>query len=172
MKPPFEHTEESDIKWLPLKTAFLLAISSAKRGSELHALSESCLHTMEGLMALSSLLPKCITPSHQAIELAAYFPHSFPECGGGASISPVSSPFPQMLYARLGALQEIRPAVSVLRWEVKRPCIVQTEAFSLGCGCHCSGLQGYRAPCPRKCDMLLDQKCCHILGCTERRPPE
>ena len=39
-------------------------------------------------------------------------------------------------------------------------------------GCHHSGLQGCRAPCPRRCDMSLDQKCSHILDCTERHPPE
>ncbi len=37
--PPFEPLEQSDLKWLSLKTAFLLAITSAKRVSELHALS-------------------------------------------------------------------------------------------------------------------------------------
>ncbi len=38
-QPPFEPILESDIKWLSFKTAFLLAITTAKRVSELHALS-------------------------------------------------------------------------------------------------------------------------------------
>lgn len=42
---PFEPLSTADIKWLSLKTAFLLAISSAKRVSELHALwvASQCL---------------------------------------------------------------------------------------------------------------------------------
>ncbi len=36
---PFEPLSLADIKWLSLKTAFLMAISSAKRVSELNALS-------------------------------------------------------------------------------------------------------------------------------------
>ena len=39
--PPFEPLEHADIKWLSLKTVFLLAITSAKRVGELHALSVS-----------------------------------------------------------------------------------------------------------------------------------
>lgn len=38
---PFEPLSSADIKWLSLKTAFLLAITSAKHVSELHVLSVS-----------------------------------------------------------------------------------------------------------------------------------
>lgn len=40
-QPPFEPISESDIKWLSFKTKFLLAITTAKCVSELHALSVS-----------------------------------------------------------------------------------------------------------------------------------
>ena len=45
-KPPFEPLGRSELKWLSMKTAFLLAMASAKRVGELHALSISreCLH--------------------------------------------------------------------------------------------------------------------------------
>ncbi len=43
--PPFEPLAQVDLKWLSMKTAFLLAVVSAKRVGELHALSvsETCL---------------------------------------------------------------------------------------------------------------------------------
>lgn len=37
--PPFEPLEQADLRWLSGKTPFLLAIASAKRVGELHALS-------------------------------------------------------------------------------------------------------------------------------------
>lgn len=39
--PPFKPMEHSDLKWLLLKTVFLLAITLAKRVGELHAVSVS-----------------------------------------------------------------------------------------------------------------------------------
>lgn len=43
--PPYEPLRQAELKWLSCKTAFLLAIVSAKRVGELHALSvsQSCL---------------------------------------------------------------------------------------------------------------------------------
>ena len=43
--PPFEPLAQAELKWVSIKTAFLLAIASAKRVGELHALSvcDSCL---------------------------------------------------------------------------------------------------------------------------------
>ena len=40
-RPPFEPMGEAELRWLSAKTAFLLAITSAKRVGELHALSVS-----------------------------------------------------------------------------------------------------------------------------------
>ena len=37
--PPFEPLEHFDLRWLTCKTAFLLAVTSAKQVGELHALS-------------------------------------------------------------------------------------------------------------------------------------
>lgn len=39
--PLFEPLEQAEIKWLSIKTGFLLAITSAQRVGELHALSVS-----------------------------------------------------------------------------------------------------------------------------------
>lgn len=39
MKPPFEPLQEVDLKWVQVKTIFLVAITSARRISEVGALS-------------------------------------------------------------------------------------------------------------------------------------
>ena len=76
---------EAELRWLSAKTAFLLAITSAKRVGELHALSVSqmCLRWYPGgsgvtLLPNPSFLPKRGAYSHvnQAIELAAFSPPS------------------------------------------------------------------------------------------------
>ncbi len=43
--PPFKPLAQAELKWVSAKTAFLLAITSAKHVGELHALSvsDSCL---------------------------------------------------------------------------------------------------------------------------------
>lgn len=54
--PPFEPLEKAELKWLPLKTAFLLAITSARRISELQALSvhgECCRWLPDGQASLA-----------------------------------------------------------------------------------------------------------------------
>ncbi len=54
-QPPFKPILESDIKWLSLKTAFLLAITTAKLVGELHALSVSapCLRWSADFISVS-----------------------------------------------------------------------------------------------------------------------
>lgn len=81
--PPFEPLEQADIKWLSMKTAFLLAIVSAKRVSELHALSVSdhCLRWGPELDRVTlwpnpAFLPKVLSPQfvNQPLVLAAFQP--------------------------------------------------------------------------------------------------
>ena len=78
---PFEHLDPAPVKWLSAKVAFLLEIASAKRVSELHALSvsEQCIHwnsdgTGVALWPNPSFFPKRLPSAHynQVIELAAY----------------------------------------------------------------------------------------------------
>ncbi len=69
--PPFEPLEHADLKWLSCKTAFLLAVTSAKWVGELHALSvaSECLRwNPDGLGPNPSFLPKRL--------LAAFAPES------------------------------------------------------------------------------------------------
>ncbi|KAK0139792.1 hypothetical protein N1851_023293 [Merluccius polli] len=79
-KPPFEPVE---LKWLSMKTAFLLAMASDKRVGELHTLSISreCLHwspdgTGVTLWPNPSFLPKTFSASYvnQPLSLAALTP--------------------------------------------------------------------------------------------------
>jgi len=83
--PPFEPMSGSELRWLSAKTVFLLAITSAKRVSELHALSvsESCLRwNSDGsgvtLWPNAAFLPKVLTCSYlnQPVRLAQFDPPS------------------------------------------------------------------------------------------------
>ena len=76
--PPFEPLGNVALKWLSLKTAFLLAITSARRIGELHALSvhrDCCTFSPEGskvvLRPNPAFLPKVLSDFHlsQSIEL-------------------------------------------------------------------------------------------------------
>ncbi|KAK0141172.1 hypothetical protein N1851_021814 [Merluccius polli] len=79
-KPPFEPLGGSELKWLSMKTAFLLAIASAKRVGEL-SISRECLHwspdgTGVTLWPNPSFLPKTFSASYvnQPLSLAALTP--------------------------------------------------------------------------------------------------
>ncbi|XP_016516896.1 uncharacterized protein LOC107833105 [Poecilia formosa] len=84
-RPPFEPLVHTDLKWVSCKTAFLLAIVSAKRVSELHALSvsPSCLRWgSDGsgvtLWPNPAFVPKVLSRSHcnQPLRLARFQPTS------------------------------------------------------------------------------------------------
>ena len=93
--PPFEPLGNVDQKWLTLKTAFLLAITSARRIGELHALSvhrDCCTFSPEGskvvLRPNPAFLPKVLSDFHlsQSIELQSCL------SGGPASTRPGKGP--------------------------------------------------------------------------------
>lgn len=79
--PPFEPLEQADLRWVSLKTAFLLAITSGKRVGELQALSvhESCCRwNADGsgvtLWPDASFMPKVLSSasSTQPLQLARF----------------------------------------------------------------------------------------------------
>lgn len=83
--PPFEPLAQVDLKWLSCKTAFLLAIVSAKRVGELHALSvsPSCLRWHPDgsgvtLWPNMAFVPKVVSGAHsnQPLTLARFQPQS------------------------------------------------------------------------------------------------
>ena len=83
--PPFEPLSQAELRWLSVKTAFLLAITSAKRVSELQALfvNSSCLRwNSDGsgviLWPNTAFLPKVLSRSHfnRPIQLAQFDPPS------------------------------------------------------------------------------------------------
>lgn len=82
-QPPYEPLVQADLRWVSLKTAFLLAITSARRVSELHALSvsASCLQwNPDGsgvtLWPNTAFLPKVLSRFHcnQPIHLVQFDP--------------------------------------------------------------------------------------------------
>ena len=80
---PYEPLGQADLKSLSHKTLFLLAVCSAKRVSELHALStsEQCLRWKAGDSGVSlwpnpAFLPKVVNPQtvNQVIEISSFCP--------------------------------------------------------------------------------------------------
>lgn len=112
-RPPFEPIAQAELKWLSCKTSFLLAITSAKRVSELHALSvsESCLRWNADGSGVTmwpnvAFLPKVLSHAHlnQPIRLARFDPP--PGEGPGLELlCPVRA-----LRAYVGATARIRRA--------------------------------------------------------------
>ncbi|KAK2823508.1 hypothetical protein Q7C36_020108 [Tachysurus vachellii] len=83
---PFEPLEAVSLKYLSLKTALLLALVTAKRVSDLHALSvsPSCLQFAPGLTKVSfrpnpAFVPKVLESTYRcpSTELAAFHPPPF-----------------------------------------------------------------------------------------------
>ena len=98
-KAPFEPLASCDLKLLTWKVAFLLAISSARRLSELQALSANPPFTIvhgewASLKTVAAFLPKAASEWHrkQSIELCAFYP------------SPDESAVQKAICAQLGPL--------------------------------------------------------------------
>ena len=109
-RPPFEPLPQAALRWVSLKTVFLLAIASAKRVSELHALSvcASCLRWHPDgsgvtLWPNAAFLPKVLSRFHcnTPLVLAAFDPQ------GGECQSELLCPV-RSLRAYVSATREIR----------------------------------------------------------------
>lgn len=96
--PPFEPLARVDLKWLSCKTAFLMAIVSAKRVGELHALSvsPSCLRwspdgTGVTLWPNTAFVPKVLSRSHcnRPLTLSRFQPSSGEGLSGSEFLCPV-----------------------------------------------------------------------------------
>ena len=98
--PPFEPLDQADLRWLSGKTAFLLAITSAKRVGELHALSvaRDCVRWNSDGSGVTmwpnpAFLPKRLSAFHvnQPIRLTAYAPQPGAEGlhPGGVLLCPI-----------------------------------------------------------------------------------
>jgi hypothetical protein len=82
---PYEPIADADLRSLSLKTAFLLALCSARRVGELcaHSVSDDCLRWMEGGTSVSlwpnpAFLPKVVNRQsiNQVLEVDAFQPAS------------------------------------------------------------------------------------------------
>lgn len=83
-KAPFEPLETVDLKFLTLKTTLLVALTTAKRSSDIHALSvnESCMRfsgngSRVTIKPNPSFLPKTFPAGRDPLELAAFHPPPF-----------------------------------------------------------------------------------------------
>ena len=84
VREPFEPLETVQLKFLLLKTALLVALSTAKRASDIHALSvnESCMRfsgngTRVTVRPNLSFLPKTFPSGCDPVELVAFHPPPF-----------------------------------------------------------------------------------------------
>lgn len=84
--PPFEPLQQVELKMLSFKTALLLALASAKRVSDIHALSvnPTCMQFSRGdsrvlLTPNPAFVPKVLNPtgSYSPIELLTFYPPPF-----------------------------------------------------------------------------------------------
>ena len=109
--PPYEPMASADLKWTSIKTAFLMAITSAKRVGELHALSisNSCLSwSPDGnaveLRPNASFLPKVLPQSHANAPVTfVKFQNAQGEPQGKAELCPVRA-----IKIYIAATREIR----------------------------------------------------------------
>lgn len=85
-QPPFEPLQEAELKVLSFKTALLLALVSAKRVSDIQALSvnPSCMQFVMGdsrvlLKPNPAFVPKVFNPArpYRPVELSAFYPPPF-----------------------------------------------------------------------------------------------
>ena len=84
VREPFEPLETVQLKFLSLKTALLVALTTAKRASDIHALSvnESCMRfsgngTRVTVRPNLSFLPKTFPSGCDPVELVAFHPPPF-----------------------------------------------------------------------------------------------
>ena len=83
-KEPFEPLEAVDLKFLSLKTTLLVALTTAKRSSDIHALSVSgsCMrfsgnNTRVTIRPNLSFMPKTFPAGRDPVELTAFHPPPF-----------------------------------------------------------------------------------------------
>ena len=163
---PFEPIEAVELKWLSLKTALLLAVCSAKRIGELHALSvhQECCKLLPGnagviLRPNPAFLPKVLSDANlnQTIELSPWPPSQEDEGTGhqASAICPVRALLGYIkcpgLSCALGA--QDRPAVCMLQGGALGRTAVKVKTVQMGCRGHPTGLHrnrranSTRAPC-------------------------
>ena len=140
-KSPFEPLADVDIEWLSLKVAFLLAVTSAKRIGELHALSvhADCFYVKPDgtgivLCPNPAFVPKILTAQNlnQVIALDPFHPPPFgSEEDETLSVPSAGPPLLRQSYAKFPGN---RSAFCMLRCRSARESHFQTEIVTLGGG--------------------------------------
>lgn len=134
--PPFEPLDGAQLRWVSVKAAFLLAISSAKRIGELHALSVAgnCIRwNSDGsgvtLWPNPSFLPKRLSAFHinQPLSLAVFTPQS--ELGGSV-VSPLCPVRTLRTYINVTAGLRKTDALFVCYGGHRKGCAVSKQRLS------------------------------------------
>lgn len=153
---PFEPLDSISLKLLSLKTALLLALASAKRVSELHALSvhPSCSKfSLSGdkvfLKPNPAFMPKCFPAfTSEVLELSAFHPPPFYLSRGSEAERSVSSPCLTGIYDQDECFPEERPALCFMGSPSLRESNFEATPLTLGCGCYYHGLQSKGSAAP------------------------
>ena len=141
---PFEPLESADLKYLSLKTVFLIALSSVKRVGDLHALSVSpaCLEFGPNdskviLRPRHGYIPKAIgTPFRaQVMSLSA-----LPASDSGDSDNLLCPPGAESLHHALRRFQAFRAALCFLRRTHQGSCRLEAELVQVDSGRDSSSL--------------------------------
>ncbi|KAL0150167.1 hypothetical protein M9458_054594 [Cirrhinus mrigala] len=140
-KAPFEPSQLVKLKLLSMKTLLLLALASIKRVGDLHAflVDKSCLEfgpadSQVILRPRPGYVPKVPTTFRdQAVS---------PRGGGPSPSFALSRPSPKMVCRPDTKLQDLRPALCLLRRPAEGECRLQAEDGPLDSGCHHPSLPG------------------------------
>ncbi len=170
---PFEPLQSVELKFLSLKTVLLSALATVKRVGDLQAFSvdDSCLE----FGPADSRCPEtpawiCAQSSHHALqgpggELASAAP------GGGrpSHCSALSRSCLAHLCGPHAELQDLRPALCLLRRTAEGKSCLQTKTRPLDSGGYSLGLSGPALTVPPWCESTLYERRCFLLGFGTRR---
>ncbi len=171
---PFEPLQSVELKFLSLKTVLLSALATVKRVGDLQAFSvdDSCLEfgPADSHVVLRTPAWICAQSSHHALqgpggELASTAP------GGGrpSHCSALSRSCLAHLCGPHAELQDLRPALCLLRRTAEGKSCLQTKTRPLDSGGYSLGLSGPALTVPPWCESTLYERRCFLLGFGARR---
>ncbi|XDV37733.1 hypothetical protein PO909_007293 [Leuciscus waleckii] len=166
---PFEPLQSVELKFLSIKTAVLVALTSIRRVGDLQVISidEACLEfsPANSHVILRILAWICAQGSHHSLSRPGGEPASAALGGGRPSLgTALSSTCPLCLRRQNAVFQDLRPALCLLWWEAEGKGSLQAKVVSLDSGCHCFGIPAAWSTVPPWCDGPLHPECGLLLG--------
>ncbi len=170
---PFEPLQSVELKFLSLKTVLLSALATVKRVGDLQAFSvdDSCLefgpadsHVV--LRPRPGYVPKVPTMPFrdQVVNLQA-----LPREEADPAIALLSRSCLAHLCGPHAELQDLRPALCLLRRTAEGKSCLQTKTRPLDSGGYSLGLSGPALTVPPWCESTLYERHCFLLGSGTRR---